>query len=338
MGREASRVTLEEVGRLAGVSARSVSRVFNQPHLVNPETSALVLDAARRLRFRPSASAHLAHRDGTTRTVGLVVGELGNPFYYKVAAGLEQELAKEGYRLLLATTDDTDEGERQAAQALLSHRVDALVIIPVAAKQSHLAPERTGGTPIISVDRPANDLDCDHVALDNLQGAISATRILLARGHRRIAFLCNPASVASQQERIAGCRQAMAEAHAADTLIEYLVDDRARAAEDIVAEALDAPEPPTALLCGNNRMMVGALRTLRARGDASTALIGFDDFDTADILDASVVSYDPVELGREAGRVALRRLAYPTAPPQRIILRTWTIERGSGERLPAHVG
>lgn len=336
MGREASRATLEDVGRLAGVSARSVSRVFNQPHLVNPETSTLVLDAARRLRFRPSASAHLAHRDGTTRTVGLVVGELGNPFYYMVAAGLEQELAREGYRLLLATTDDTDEGERQATQALLSHRVDALVIIPAAMDQSHLAAERTGGTPIISVDRPATNIDCDHVALDNLHGAVSATRILLARGHRRIAFLCNPASVASQQERIAGYRQAMAEAHATDT-IEYLVDDRERAPEDIVIEALDSPEAPTALLCGNNRMMVGALRTLRARGDDSTALIGFDDFDTADILDASVVAYDPVELGREAGRVALSRLAYPTAPPQQVILRTWTIERGSGERLPAHV-
>ena len=337
MVNEHSRPTLVDVGRLAGVSARSVSRVFNQPDLVNAETTALVLTAARRLGYRPATAARLAHRDGSTRTVGLMVGELSNPFYYRVAAGLEQELARNGYRFLLATTDDTEEGERHVADALLAQRVDALVIIPVSEDQSHLAGEQSRGIPIISIDRPTKNLECDHVALDNHRGAVSATRIMLARGHRRIAFLCNPASIASQHERVEGFRQAMREAHAADEAVEFLVDDRTLSSEDIVTAALDAPQPPTALLCGNNRMMIGALRTLRSRGDDTTALIGFDDFDTADILGASVVAYDPVELGREAARVTLRRLANPAAPLEHVILQTWTIERGSGERVPGHV-
>ncbi len=327
------RATLADVGQLAGVSAKSVSRVFNQPHLVNPETAALVLAAAARLRFRPNALAQNLQRGGRTRTIGFMIGELSNPFYYQVAAGLEQELARSGYRLFVATTDDTVAGEQRLADALLSQHVDALVIIPVADDQSYLEGELQHGTPIVSVDRPARNLDCDCVVLDNHRGALDATRRLLARGHRRIAYVCNPASVATQQERVAGYRQAMSDACIGKTAaLEFLVDDRAQAAEDVVGAILDAPNPPTAIVCGNNRMMIGALRSMLARGDSSTAVVGFDDFDTADVLRASVVAYDPVELGRTAARVTIERIESPAKPSRRVVLPTWTIERGSGER------
>lgn len=329
------RATLEDVARLAGVSAKTVSRVFNEPGRVAPQTSALVAAAAKRLRFRPNTLARGLRRGGGTDTVGFMMGELGNPFYYKVAAGIERELAERGYRLIVATTDDTAEGEERVADALLSQRIGALVIIPVGDDQSYLEGERQLGTPVIAVDRPARNLIADAVVLDNRSGVIDATRGLLTRGHRRIAYLCNPASVSSQQERITAYRDAMASAGVHDTAAwERLEDDRDLTPEQIVRDLMTSAEPPTAIICGNNRMTVGALRVLGERGDSATALIGFDDFDTADVIGVSVITYDPIELGRQTARVALERMMDPTGLTRRITLPTWTIERGTGERPP----
>jgi LacI family transcriptional regulator len=330
-----ARPTLADVGRLAGVSAKTVSRVFNEPDLVNADTTERVHDAAKRLRFRPNTLARGLRSGGGTNTVGFMVGELSNPFYYRVASGLERELAAHGFGLLVATTDDTVEGEERLADALLSHRISALVLIPVSPDQSYLDGERHLGTPVIAVDRPAGNLVADSVVLQNREGAFEATRRLLAQGHRRIGYVCNPATVHSQAERVSGYRAAMAEAGIRETSRwERLLDDRGVAPEHVVGELLAAPDAPTAIVCGNNRMTVGALRALRARADETTALVGFDDFDTADVIGVTVITYDPFELGRIAARVTLERMKDPTGVPRQASLPTWIIERGTGERPP----
>lgn len=327
------RATLHDVGRLAGVSAKTVSRVFNHREQVAPETVELVLTAAKRLRFRPNTLARGLRRGGGANTVGFMMGELGNPFYYKIAEAMERELANHGYALIVATTDDTAQGEQRVADALLSQRIGALVLVPASPDQSHLEGERQLGTPIIAIDRPARNVVADSIVLDNRFGVAEATRRLLARGHQRIAYVCSPAAVYSQTERIAGYRAAMVSAGITDTTTwERLVDDRAASFEGIVGSLLDSPEPPTAIICGNNRMTIGALRALRARGDYQTALVGFDDFETADVIGVTAITYDPVELGRRAARLALARIADPAGVSQQVTMPTWIVERGTGER------
>ncbi len=331
------RATLDDVARLAGVSSKTVSRVFTQRELVAPQTVDRVLSAAKRLRFRPNTLAQGLRRGGGTKTVGFIIGELSNPFYYKVAAGIEKELSAHGYSLVVATTDDTEEGEGRVADALLAQRVGALLLIPVADDQSYLEGERQLGTPVIAIDRPARNLAADSIVLDNRAAVLEATRRLLRLGHRRVAYVCNPASVYTQVERIGGFRQAMAEAGIPDTSPwEVLRDDLSLEATDMVRELMGSDERPTAIVTGNNRMTIGALRALREIGDdGRTALIGFDDFDTGDVLGVSVVSYDPLELGRRAARLAIERIADPAGFTQQITLPTWIIERGTGERRPA---
>jgi len=331
------RATLDDVARLAGVSSKTVSRVFTQRELVAPQTVERVLTAAKRLRFRPNTLAQGLRRGGGTNTVGLIIGELGNPFYYKVAAGIEKELAAHGFSLVVATTDDTEEGEGRVADALLSQRVGALLLIPVSDDQSYLEGERQLGTPVIAIDRPARSLVADSIVLDNRAGVLEATRRLTARGHRRIAYVCNPASVYTQSERLAGYRQGMAEAGVIDTMRwEMLRDDLALDPTTMLRAILDGPDRPTAIITGNNRMTIGALRAMRELDDRGrTALIGFDDFDTGDVLGVTVVSYDPLELGRRAARLAIERIADPSGFTQQVTLPTWIIERGTGERPPA---
>ena len=113
-----------------------------------------------------------------------------------------------------------------------------------------------------------------------------------------------------------------------------LADDLAVPADQLVRTVMTMSDPPTALLAGNNRVTIGALRVLRDLGDdGRTALIGFDDFDTADVLGVSVINYDPVELGRRAAQVALERIGDPAGFTRQIALPTWIIERGTGERI-----
>ncbi|WP_457100052.1 LacI family DNA-binding transcriptional regulator [Microbacterium sp. P5_E9] len=334
------RATLDDVARLAGVSSKTVSRVFTTRELVAPETVDRVLAAAKRLRFRPNTLARGLRRGGGTNTVGFIMGELSNPFYYKVASGIERELAGAGYGLVVATTDDTPEGEERVADALLAQRIGALLLIPVADDQSYLEGERQLGTPVVAIDRPARNLVADSIVLENHRGVFDATSRLLARGHRRIAYICNPASVYTQAERLRGYRDAMAAAGVTETARwEMLADDLAIPADELVRRVMTMDDPPTALLAGNNRVTIGALRVLRdLHDDGRTAIVGFDDFDTADVLGVSVISYDPVELGRRAAQVALERIGDPAGFTRQIALPTWIIERGTGERHAAQRG
>lgn len=331
-----NRATLDDVARLAGVSSKTVSRVFTSRELVAPETVERVLAAAKRLRFRPNTLARSLRRGGATNTFGFIMGELGNPFYYKVAAGIEKELAANGFALVVATTDDTAEGEERVADALLAQRIGALLLIPVADDQSYLEGERHLGTPVIAIDRPARNLVADSIVLENRRGVYDATMRLLARGHRRIGYVCNPASVYSQSERLLGYREALAAYGIHDSSRwERLLDDMSIRPDGIVEDLLAQDDAPTALIAGNNRVTVGALRALRDRhDDGSTALVGFDDFDTADVLGVTVVSYDPVELGRRAAMLALERIGDPSGFTRQIELPTWIVERGTGERPP----
>ena len=330
-----SRATLEDVARLAGVSSKTVSRVFTQRGLVSPDTVEKVLSAAKRLRFRPNTLARGLRRGGSD-TVGFIMGEYANPFYFKVASGIEKTLAENGLSLVVATTDDTAEGEERVADALLSQRIGALLLIPVADDQSYLEGERQLGTPIIAIDRPARNLAADSVVLVNGKGVRKAVRQLTALGHRKVGYVANPASVYTQYERVNAYRDAMSEVGVEDTSAwEALKDDPETSARDLIMELMTRADPPTALITGNNRATVGALHALKSLGLSETiALIGFDDFDTADVLGVSVISYDPFEIGKVAAELALQRMREPTGYTQQISLPTWVIQRGTGERAP----
>lgn len=327
------RATLEDVARLAGVSPKTVSRVYAQRELVSPITIERVLGAAKRLRFRPNSLARNLRGGGST-TVGFIMGELLNPFYSMVAAGLERTLSQNGFTLIVATTDDSPEGEERVADTLLAQRVGALLLIPVGEDQSYLEGERQLGSPVVAIDRPARNLVADSVVLDNRQGSFEATSSLIAHGHRRIAYVCNPSSAYTQTERIKGYRDALAAAGIKGAQRwERLIDDPSIAPEEIIRELLVLPDPPTAIVAGNNRVCIGAVRVIRGIS-SPPALIGFDDFDTADILGVSVVSHDAIEMGRRAGELTIERMLDPTAFTAQVVIPTQLLLRGSGEQPP----
>lgn len=328
------RATLADVARLSGVSAKTVSRVFGQEPNVSASTREAVLNAAKRLRYRPNTLARSLRSGGGTNTVAFVIGDIQNPFYFNVAAGIERELAEHGYTMILAATDDAPGSEATVVEALLAQQVRALLLIPIAENQSYLDGERQLGTPIIAVDRPARDLVADSVVVANSSGMAEAVRALTAIGHRRIGFVGNPSTLYPMRERLAGYREALREIGVTDSSAWERLGDES--SESVVRDLLDIPNPPTAIVTAHNRATTSAIRALRDRHDV--ALIGFDDYDLAEMLDITVVAYDTIELGRRAAQLVMERLDDPTAPTRQVVIPTQLLHRTSGSIRPPGAG
>lgn len=328
------RPTLTEVAALAGVSLKTASRALNREPNVAEATGRRVRDAADHLGYRLNGIARELRRGATSALVGLISGDLRNPFYSAVASGLERELRQHGLQLVTANNDEDAELERTLVDAFLERRVRALIVVSSGDQHDYLEIEGARGVPMVFLDRPPDGLVADAVLIDNTGGARTAAAHLLAAGHRRIALVADLARMAPQRGRIEGFVQAMAAAGntAWEPYLRTDVHDAVRA-ESTVRDLLALAEPPTALLTANNRLTTGALRALRDQPDRP-ALVGFDDFDLADILGTTVIAHDPVAMGREAARLANRRIHGDLSPAQTVIIPTSLIERGSGELPP----
>jgi LacI family transcriptional regulator len=329
-----ARPTLRQVAELAGVSVKTASRALNGEVYVSQGTSARVLAAAEQLGFRLNGIASELRRGGTSSLVGFVTGDLANPFYSRLASGIERELRPLGLQLVTANTDEDPDRERRLIEALLQRRVQALLLVSTAGEHAFLARDLRRGVPLVFVDRPAVGLLADTVLLDNRRGAAEAIRHLVSGGHRRIGVVGDLSRLATHHERLEGVAEAMTEAGIPEwhELLRTDAHDVA-AAESSARELLDLADPPTALFTTNNRITSGALRALRGVADPP-ALVGFDDFDLGDVLGITVIGYDVEEMGRRAARLALQRLSGSDEPARTVIMPTRLVTRGSGERPP----
>lgn len=330
------RPTLAVVAQAAGVSLKTASRVLNGEPNVAPATRERVQDAAASLGFRRNAVAADLARGGFSRLVGFITGDLANEFYSALASGIERELREHGLQLLTASSDEDAERESALTGELLERRVGALIVTPAGADHSALLGEIAAGLTVVVVDRPAAGMDVDTVVIDNRGGARAATLHLLEHGHRRIGFVGDEPHLWTYQERSAEFLAVMAEAGVPDAR-RWLRHGAhsAAAARDLAAELLAGPDAPTAVLAANNRATVGTLQALRDVPDgADVAVVGFDDFELADLLGITVVAYDAVEMGRRAAELAVARSAEPDRPVELVVLPTTVLARGSGERPP----
>ncbi len=191
---------------------------------------------------------------------------------------------------------------------------------------------------MVFVDRPPVLLAADSVVADNCDGTAAGVRHLLGHGHQRIGFLGDLSSITSALERYEGYAEALRTAGVPlnPGLVRHDLhsEEMARAA---CLELLTGPNPPSALFTAQNRITVGAIHALRTlRRERSTALIGFDDFELADLLQpaVTVVAQDPVAMGKLSAELLLKRIASHGSAPARYVIPTRLITRGSGEIPP----
>jgi LacI family transcriptional regulator len=328
---------MKDVAARAGVGLKTVSRVVNEEPGVTPDTVARVQAAIDALGFRRNDSARLL-RTRRTSSVGLVLEDVADPFYAALSRAVEDVARSHGALLFTGSSAEDPRREQELVLAFCARRVDGLVVVPAGDDHRYLSPEIDAGVATVFVDRPAGELDADVVLTDNAGGTRDGVAHLIAHGHRRIGFIGDEPGIYTANERLRGYREAMAAAGLAVRPDWYAMGptnpDRVRAT---LHAMLTGPEPITALFAGNNRVTVTAVRVLSGRTDR-IALVGFDDFELADLLDppVTVMAQDAPGLGRSAAQLLFRRLdGVAPAEPSRIELPVRLIARGSGEFPPA---
>ncbi|MCK2212650.1 LacI family transcriptional regulator [Actinomadura sp. ATCC 31491] len=323
---------MKDVATAAGVALKTVSRVVNGEPGVHPATAERVRAAIDRLGYSRNESARVLRR-GRTATIGLVIEDVADPFYAGLSRAVEEVVIAHDCLLLSGSSGEEPGRERELVETFCARRVDGLIIVPAGDDHTYLRPELEAGTKVAFADRPPGaGLAADTVLADNAGGAGQAVRHLLEHGHHRIAFLGDAPGIFTAAERHRGYRDALGGLYDA-----RLVAMRPPAPETMRADlermfALD--RPPTALFTGNGRCTVAALRALA--GQRPVALVGFDDFELADLLrpGVTVVVQDPAWMGRVAAELLFRRLRGDVGPPEHIQLPVRLVARGSGELPP----
>ncbi|GAA1486926.1 LacI family DNA-binding transcriptional regulator [Brachybacterium fresconis] len=321
--------TLRQVAAAAGVSIKTASRALNGEAHVAPATSDRVKEAASALGYRRNLLARDLRAHAGADVVGMVIADAANPFYADIALAAGAVLGEQGLLLFIGVSDKDPASEERIISGFLERRVAGLLVVSSREDHPQLRSEAERGVPTVFLDRPARDLAVDEVLFDNLEGARAAVDHLLEQGHRRIGVIGDLGSLPTHHERIAGVRRALTEAGVPVREDLFVTDVHdADGAEAAMRGLLTLSAPPTAVFTTNNRMAVGALRAVSRRDDLP-ALIGFDDFELAEVLGMSVVSNSPAEMGERGARMLLERVRGGSGPSRRVRLATELVVRRS---------
>ncbi len=305
-------VSVKDVAALAGVSVGTVSNVLNRPGKVAPTTVDRVQSAIEQLGFvRNDAARQL--RAGRSRSIGLVVLDVRNPFFTDVARGAERRAAAEDLAILLGNSDDDAAREAGYLDLFEQQRVHGVLITPVDDVRERLDRLRSRGIPAVLVDRLSDGAEFSSVSVDDVSGGYLAVRHLLDTGRRRIAFVGGPGSVRQVADRLEGARRAVAEEpDAALEVVETsaLTVLEGRAAGERLRER-DGADRPDAVFAANDLLAVGVLQALVMLGSVAVpddvAIIGYDDIDfsAAAVVPLSSIRQPSELIGRRAVELLL---------------------------------
>ncbi|HEX9538519.1 MAG TPA: LacI family DNA-binding transcriptional regulator [Streptosporangiaceae bacterium] len=306
-------VSIREVAALAGVSVGTVSNVLNRPDAVAESTRSRVQAAIKSLGFIRNESARQL-RAGRSRTIGLVVLDVANPFFTDVARGVEDAASESGLAVILCNSDDQQAKESRYLELLEEHRVQGILITPVYGADERLARLQRRGTPVVLVDSRSPSRGQCSVSVDDVLGGDLAVSHLLAVGHERIAFVGGPMSIRQVADRRDGAVRALERADGTASDL-YVIETPAlnvsagQQAGAALAE-LPAETRPTAVFCANDLLALGVLQEMtahRIRVPENVALVGYDDIDfaAAAAVPLSSVRQPRHQLGRSAAQLLI---------------------------------
>jgi LacI family transcriptional regulator len=326
--------TMADVATEAGVSMTTVSHVLNGTRRVNEQTTARVHAAIERTGYRPSSIAR-ALAGARTRSIGVAMSGISNPYMMDVIAAVEAEAAAHGYTLLLGDTHDEPGKELQMVQELALRQVDGLLLAPSPDAEAHaLRYLATANMPVVLVDRFL-PVELDQVGTVNEEPTVQLVEHLIELGHRRIGLIAGLEGLSTTAERISGYRDAMRR-HGLPVDEQLITSTRIpyAPAQAAVDHLLDGDDPATALVAGNNSMTIRVLRALRERGltvPGDIALVAFDDFEWSDFFTPrlTVIAQPTRDIGTRAVQLLLSRLDDPGRAPQAVRLPATFVHRDS---------
>jgi LacI family transcriptional regulator len=317
---------IKDVAAEAGVSVGTVSNVLNRPEIVASATRDRVLAAIESLGFvRNESARHL--RAGRSRTLGLVVLDVANPFFTDVARGVEQVADLHRTMLVLCNSGEDPDRELRHLEMLEQHRVLGVLVTPTDMRNPRIDAMVKRGIPVVLVDRRSARRNRCSVGVDDVLGGRVAVTHLLDQGHRKITFVGGPPSLPQVEERHRGAIEAMTTAAAGDLHVveaESLSVSAGRAAGATIA-SLAAGRRPTGVFCANDLLAIGVLQELTRAGlrvPQDVAIVGYDDIEyaAASFVPLSSVRQPREQLGRTAAELIFEEVAPGSAHKHRQIV------------------
>lgn len=305
------RITIKDVARAAGVGVATASRALNNKDDVSPETRQRVLKAAEALGYVPNLLAK-GLLSGRTRTIGVVVTSILNPFYAVVVHGIEQVLSAKGYNMVLCNSDESPKKELEAVRMLIEQRVDGIILAPVEDRSLTVQYLMEKRVPFTLVARKTTEFETDYVVCDDRLVGEIATNYLIERGHRQILFL-NSRGNSSSKLRLEGYHQAMKRAGIpvdAGFVYSLTTNDRI---EEVVFSILDSGVKPSAIFCFCDVITLPVIRALKAKGlriPDDIGVMGCDNLEFTEFMDPPLTTIDigKDKMGAKAAELLLGRL------------------------------
>ncbi|MCA9836946.1 MAG: LacI family DNA-binding transcriptional regulator [Trueperaceae bacterium] len=328
--------TINDVARLAGVSATTAKRAIRFPEKLAPDTLERVQKAIRELHYEPDKLAS-ALRSGQSQTIGLIVGSIVEPFFAQLTRTIGQEVRAQGYTLITAENEYESELERKQLKEFYGNRISGLLIRSAFGKPNtdYLERMQERGIAIVEVDYFSPHSPFSHVMLDNPQCVNDGVDYLAKLGHRRIAALGSYHPTIQPDERVQTFPLAMQKLGLTipEAYIGYLSPTQ-DAAYDFTHYLMNLPEPPTALFAITGNMAIGTFRALRELGlkiPQDVSLLSFDNYTWTELVDppVDVIEQPNKEMARAATELLFEHIRDPNREIQHLRFKGKLIKRGS---------
>jgi LacI family repressor for deo operon, udp, cdd, tsx, nupC, and nupG len=301
--------TIKDVAQLARVSVTTVSRVLNADPAVATDTRERIQRAIAALDYRPSSLAR-GLRTAATRTVGVILPDVTNPFFANVLRGVEQVAWEQGYQLLIGDTGNDPHRQLTYLDLLAGKQADGALILGARGDGRPLADLARKLPIVLACEYLDGDL-LPSVAIDNIAAAFDATDHLIRLGHRRVGFINGPAEIILCRDRLRGYQLAMRQLGLSDTA--GLMDSGCfdiPSGREAALRLLTKPDRPTAIFCGNDEMAIGAIQAARSLGlrvPSDLSVVGFDNITMAEVVEPALTTIaQPMgDLGRRAMELLL---------------------------------
>jgi LacI family transcriptional regulator len=323
--------TIYDVAEEAGVSHATVTRYFGNPDKLSPRTYQRVRRAARALGYVPNAAARSLN-SGRTNLVALVIPDITSAFYTSIMYGVEEKAQEGGYTLTVANTDQSAEKERALVQALVSHRVDGVILAAAPSEEHGLDPLSRHDVSVVQIDRELPETSYDFVRGDSFEAGRLLTSHFLDEGFRDIAFVGGAPGVSSLEQRLAGYRQTMEEV-GADARVRLGSYDQ-ESGEETMDQLVTDETLPEAILAASNKVALGVLVAARRHGVSIPGDVGLacvDDIEAASLIDPflTVAAQPAYEIGQTAMEMLAERIEGSTRSPRQVVLPVELIVRRS---------
>ena len=330
-------ITIIDVAQAAGVSYATVSRVLNNKAHVRAEKREAVLQAMAQLGYVANQQAR-SLAGGRSRVIGLLVHNLGSSYIGEITRGIDDELDRAEYNLMLYTTHRHKQRESSYAETIARGMADGLLLVTPIDPESYLFSLRKRGFPAVLIDHQGIGEGGPLVGATNWQGAYDATRYLIELGHRRIGIITGNLERGCAIDRLAGYRAALAEDDLPDDPVLVSEGTFMQPSGFVCANSLLAlSDPPTAIFASNDEMAFGAMEAIRNRGlriPDDISIVGFDDIPQAASVypPLTTVRQPLADMGRVATRMLLQLVDDLNAPAEPVLLPTELIVRQSARQ------